>query len=58
MKIVAEKDRLGMYFIEWEDGSRSESFYNLTRATELLRRLEAGEKESAIRIGFVDPIKE
>lgn len=49
---MAEKDRLGMYFIEWEDGSRSDSFYNLTRATELLRRLQAGEKEDAIRIGY------
>lgn len=52
MKIVAEKDRLGMYFIEWEDGSRTESFYNLTRATELLRRLQAGEEERSIRIGY------
>lgn len=52
MKIVAEKDRLGMYFIEWEDGTRTESFYNLTRATELLRRLQAGEKEETIQIGF------
>ena len=52
MKIVAEKDRLGMYFIEWEDRTRSESFYNLTRATELLRRLQNGEKEETIRIGY------
>lgn len=52
MKIVAEKDRLGMYFIEWEDGSRSDRFYNLDRATELLRRLKNGEKEDNIKIGF------
>lgn len=57
MKIVAAENS-GMYFIEWEDGSRSDRFYNLDRATELLRRLESGEKESSIRIGFQDPTKE
>lgn len=41
-----------MYFIEWEDGTRSKEFYNLTRATELLRRLQTGEKEESIRIGY------
>lgn len=51
MKIVA-KENSSMYFIEWEDGTRSKEFYNLTRATELLRRLEAGEKEESIRIGY------
>lgn len=51
MKIVAA-EHSGMYFIEWEDGSRSDKFYNLDRATELLRRLQSGEKEDSIRIGF------
>ena len=51
MKIVAAENS-GMYFIEWEDGSRSDRFYNLDRATELLRRLEKGEKEENIKIGF------
>lgn len=51
MKIVAA-EHTGIYFIEWEDGSRSESFYNLDRATELLRRLQSGESEDAIKIGF------
>lgn len=51
MKIVAAENS-GMYFIEWEDGSRSDRFYNLDRATELLRRLENGEKEESIKIGY------
>lgn len=57
MKIVAAEHSC-MYYIEWEDGTKSDRFYNLTRATELLRRLESGEKESAIRIGYENPILE
>lgn len=51
MKIVAA-EHTGMYFIEWEDGSRSDRFYNLDRATELMNRIKEGEDETKIRIGF------
>lgn len=53
LKIVSEDRYPGMYYLELEDSKRSRDFYNITRATEFLRRLQKGEKEGEIRIGFV-----
>lgn len=52
VKIIPESRYPGMYYLELEDGKRSRDFYNITRATELLRRVEKGEKIDSIRIGF------
>lgn len=52
MKLIKHTVYSEMYFIELHDGEMSRDFYNLTRATELLRRLEKGEKINTVRIGY------
>jgi hypothetical protein len=46
-----EEELIPVYRIVFPDGSKSIA-YNKTRATEFLRRLQNGEKEDTIRIGY------
>jgi hypothetical protein len=40
MKLVPHDTHPGLFWVEWEDGVRSEMFYNKDRATDFIRRLE------------------
>ena len=52
MKLIEHEYHSEMYYIEWDDGIRSQHFYNRTRATELMRRLENGEIVNTVKIGY------
>lgn len=47
-----EEELIPVYRIVFPDGSKSIA-YNKTRATEFVRRLNSGEKEDTIRIGYM-----
>jgi len=51
MNYRIEEELIPVYRIVFPDGSKSIA-YNKTRATEFLRRLQNGEKEEEIRIGY------
>lgn len=40
MKIVKHSVYEEMYYLEWPDGSRSDDFYNISRAHDFSRRIE------------------
>jgi hypothetical protein len=52
MKLIEHEYHSEMYYIEWDDGIRSQHFYNRTRATELIRRLKKGIPISMVKIGY------
>lgn len=52
MKLVEHTTYKEMFYIQWDDGIKSEMFYNLTRATELLNRLKNGEIVNTVKIGY------
>lgn len=39
-KIVEHKKYQGMYYLVWEDGVKSQDFYNLTRANDILKNYD------------------
>lgn len=44
MKLQKHKQYPNMYYLVWEDGTKSSDFYNKTRASEIKRRLEQQEE--------------
>lgn len=61
IKIEQDVKYPSMYWLVWEDGIRSETFYNKTRATEYLKNytfylnnLEHGEKLSIYNTRLID----
>lgn len=39
-KIIEHKKYKGMYYLVWEDGVKSQDFYNLTRANDILKNYD------------------
>ena len=52
MKLVEHFTYKEMFYVQWDDGIKSQRFYNKTRATELMRRLENGEIANTVKIGY------
>jgi hypothetical protein len=52
MKLIEHTEYLEMFYVQWDDGIKSQQFYNKTRATELMRRLENGEIVNTVKIGY------
>lgn len=52
MKLVEHSTYKEMFYVQWDDGIKSEMFYNRTRATELMRRLKKGIPVSMVKIGY------
>lgn len=52
MKLVEHTEYSGMFYVQWDDGIKSEMFYNKIRATELIRRLKKGIPISMVKIGY------
>jgi len=47
MKLVPHETHKGMFWIEWPDGSRSDDFYNYTRASDHMSKIKITEARRA-----------